>query len=101
LEEVYDADRTKRIANIITVRDQDKITWELRNLAIALTNSVPLDPYHYLEVGVKVRVRSGPLMGLEGVVESKTKRDRLVLQVGVLGQATSLEIDSAILEVVE
>jgi hypothetical protein len=41
------------------------------------------------------------LMGLQGVVESRLKRDRLILQVDVLGQAMSLEIDGAILAVLD
>jgi transcription antitermination factor NusG len=83
------------------VVDQQKIAWELRNLAQALTNQLQLDPYPYLRTGVKVSVRCGPLMGLEGIIESRTKRDRLILQVDVLGQATSLEIDGAILDAIE
>ena len=100
-DELYEADRTKRIANVISVADQEKIVWELRNLSIALTHTVPLDPYPYLRMGVKVEVRGGPLMGLQGVIESRLKRDRLILQVDVLGQATSLEIDGALLHVIE
>jgi transcription antitermination factor NusG len=101
LDEVYDADRTKRVAGIIRVADQDRIARELRNLARALVSRIQLDPYPYLRAGVKVSVRCGPLMGLEGVIESRSKRDRLILQVDVLGQATSLEIDGAILDVIE
>ncbi|MCL2645685.1 MAG: hypothetical protein FWD61_01615 [Phycisphaerales bacterium] len=100
-DDLYEVDRTKRIAHIIPVSDQDKIIWELRNLSIALTHTVPLDPYPYLRTGVKVEVHSGPLMGLQGIIESRLKRDRLILQVDVLGQATSLEIDGALLHVIE
>ncbi|MGN6370736.1 MAG: transcription termination/antitermination protein NusG [Phycisphaerae bacterium] len=101
LDQVYSADRTKRVAGIIPVVDQDRIGRELRNLAQALASRASLDPYPFLRAGVRVCVRSGPLMGLEGVIESRNKRDRLILQVEVLGQATSLEIDGAILEVIE
>ena len=101
LGEVYEADRTKRVANIIRVSDQEKITWELRNLALGLVACGKLDPYPYLRKGVRVEVRSGPLIGVQGVVESRTKRDRLLLQVDVLGQATSVEIDGAILDIID
>jgi transcription antitermination factor NusG len=101
LDDAYEADRTKRVAGIITVVNQEQLTWELRNLALALSARVSLDPYPYLRAGVRVEVRSGPLAGLQGVVESRTKRDRLLLQVDVLGQATSLEIDGAILDPID
>jgi transcription antitermination factor NusG len=57
-----------------------------------------LDPHPYLQTGVRVRVRTGPLRGVEGVVEVKPRVDRLVLQVHALGQAASLEIDPAEVE---
>jgi transcription antitermination factor NusG len=101
LDDAYEADRTKRVAGIIPVVNQEQLTWELRNLALALSARVSLDPYPFLRAGVRVEVRSGPLAGLQGVVESRVKRDRLLLQVNVLGQATSLEIDGAILEPID
>jgi len=101
LDDAYEADRTKRVAGIIQVVDQAKLAWELRNLALALSSRVSLDPYPFLRAGVRVAVRSGPLAGIQGIVESRTKRDRLILQIDVLGQATSLEIDGAILDVID
>jgi transcription antitermination factor NusG len=101
LDEVYTADRTKRIAHIIRVADQQKITWELRNLALAHERGAVFEPFPYLQVGLKVEIQSGSFQGIQGIIESKTKRDRVILQVGVLGQATSLEIDGAILSVIE
>jgi transcription antitermination factor NusG len=100
LEDAYTADRTKRVAHIIPVVDQDKLTWELRNLSLALSAQAPLDPYPFLRIGLRVEVRSGPLAGLQGVIENRLKRDRLSLQVDVLGQAMSLEIDGALLDVI-
>ena len=69
--------------------------------ALALDQKVPLDPFPYLRKGVRVEVTSGPLQGLQGVVEDRNKRDRLILQVNILGQANSLEIDSALLVLIE
>jgi transcription antitermination factor NusG len=101
LEDAYEADRTKRVANIIPVADQKKLAWELHNLARALTARAPLDPYPYLRVGLKVEVRSGPFIGIQGIIEKRHKHDRLLLQIAALGQATSLEIDGAIVEPIE
>jgi len=101
IDQAYEADRTRRVVQIIRVTDQDRIAWELRQIALALNSEVKLDPYPYLSKGIKVEVRSGPLRGLQGVIENKTSRDRLILQVNVLGQASSLEIDGALLEPIE
>jgi transcription antitermination factor NusG len=101
LEEAYFADRTKRVAKVIQVVDQATLIKELRQIQLALEAQVPLDPFPYLREGIRVEVRSGPLRGLRGIIEDRLKRDRLILQVETLGRAASLEIDGALLDVVE
>lgn len=95
LDEAYQADRTKRVANIIRVTDQQRLEWELKNIRLALSHDAPLDPYPHLVRGGRVEVRRGPFQGVQGVIEDKGKDSRLILQVDVLGRAVSLEIDSA------
>jgi transcription antitermination factor NusG len=100
-ENAFSADRTKRVANILTVKDQVRIDWELRNLALALGQGLRLDPYPYLKVGYRAEVRSGPFRGLQGLIERRTGADRLVLTVDMLGRALSLEMHGALLEPLE
>jgi len=95
VEDVYQADRTKRVSRIIPVIDQARFDWELRNIQLALARDAALIPYPFLVVGTRVEVRSGPLVGLEGVIEQRGKGDRLILQVDILGKATSVDIDGA------
>lgn len=94
----YESNRTKRIARIIPVFNQSKIDWELRNLYQAMENGASLDPFPYLTAGTRVEVRSGPFRGLQGIVDSRTKVNRLVLQVEMLGRAVCLEVDAALLD---
>jgi transcription antitermination factor NusG len=101
LDEVYTADRTRRVAKIIQVFDQKQLDWELTNLRLALEGSACLDPYPFLKKGVRVEVRSGPFRGLEGLVEDRAGATRLILQIEMLGRAMSLEIDGSQLEVIE
>ncbi|HVT80224.1 MAG TPA: transcription termination/antitermination NusG family protein [Phycisphaerae bacterium] len=100
LDEAYTADRTKRVAKVIPVFDQIRLGEELRSLEMAINASAEasqFDPFPYLKSGIRVEVVSGPLRGVRGVIEDRRKRDRLILQVDVLGQATSVEVDSALL----
>jgi transcriptional antiterminator RfaH len=97
-EQAFAADRTRRVASIIPVPDQSKLDWELRNLHMALAFQVPLDPYPYLREGVRVEVRTGPLRGLQGVVESRKHLERIILKVDMLGRALSIELDGHVLE---
>ena len=100
-EQAYLADRTKRVAQIIDVPDQERLDSELRQIHMALSMQAPLDPYPFLKEGVAVVVRSGPFQGLEGLVEKRMSETRLILQIETLGQATSLEIDASLLEPIE
>lgn len=101
LDEVYEADRTKRVAHVIAVNDQARLEEELAAIRQALASEATFDPFPYLVRGVRVEVIAGPLRGIRGMVESRTRRDRLILQVDVLGQATSVEIDGSLLMVLE
>lgn len=100
-DETYSADRTRRVAKIIRVEDQAKFSWELDNIRKALGCSAPLDPYPYLRNGIRAEVRSGPLKGLQGMIESRTQTNRLLLQIDLLGRALSVEMDGLQLEPLE
>ncbi|MHC4416208.1 MAG: transcription termination/antitermination protein NusG [Planctomycetota bacterium] len=100
-EATYLAVATKRVANVITVADQDRFTRELEQIRRALDNGADLSPYRYLRIGRRVRVTAGSFCGIEGMIEEWSKPDRLVLQIDALGRATSLEIDASLLEPVD
>lgn len=100
LDDAYRADRTGRVAQIIRVADQQRLHWELKNLRQALESGHPLDPYPYLQTGVRVEVKSGPLRGLQGIIESRSSAMRIIFQIQMLGRAVSMEIDAALLDVV-
>ena len=101
LDQVYRADRTKRVANILRVLDQARMDWELQNLSRAVGCQGSLDPYPYLSVGRRVEVRSGPFRGLQGFVSDRMGANRLFLTVNVLGRAVGLEVDGSALEPVD
>ena len=96
----YAAMTTNRIASTIEVLDQERLVRELAGIQKALASPQQLDPYPYLKTGVKCTVASGPLKGVEGLLVRRKNVSRLVLQVRVLGQAVSTEIDADLLEVV-
>jgi transcription antitermination factor NusG len=99
--DAYIADRTKRVANIIRCPDQQRISWELSNINLALLQNAPLALYPFLVKGTRVEVRAGPFRGLQGVIEDRIKGNRLILQVETLGRALSFEIDGSLLDVIK
>src|SRR4051794_4317338 len=90
MDQAYEADRTDRVAQIICVPDQRRLAQELRDIELALRAKVSFDPYPYLQAGVRVEVRDGPFRGLRGVIESRDRTERLILQIQILGRAVSL-----------
>jgi transcription antitermination factor NusG len=93
--------RTDRVANLIEVKDQQRLLRELLQIEQALRAGAPLTPHKYLKAGQKCRVVAGPLLGLHGVVARTRGAARLVLQVDMLGQAASVEIDVDMIETVD
>jgi transcription antitermination factor NusG len=93
--------KTDRVANLLEVKDQEKLLDELVQIERVLKTGVPLVPHKYIKVGQKCRVLAGPLMGLQGIVVKTKSQTRLVLQVDMLGQAASVEIDIDMIESAE
>ncbi len=90
--------KTNRVANLLEVTDQDEFVKELTRIERAIRAGTPLTPHKYIEAGQWCRVIAGPLLGLEGFVVQVKGTTRLVLQIDILGQAASVEIDMDMIE---
>jgi len=93
--------RTNRVANLIKVKNQQKLLGELMQIGQALRTGAALTPHRYLKAGQHCRVIGGPLGDLQGIVVKTKNATRLVLQIDMLGQATSVEIDVDMIEVID
>jgi transcription antitermination factor NusG len=60
-----------------------------------LESSIAIDPYPYMRIGTRVEVIAGPLKGIQGILVKKRGRFRFVLQVDLIRQAVSVEIDAS------
>ena len=90
--------KTNRVANLLEVPDQEIFVSELTRIECAIRAGTPLMPHKYIETGQWCRVIAGPLLGLEGIVVQTKGNTRLVLQIDMLGQAASVEIDIDMIE---
>jgi len=61
-------------------------------------SSIRVEPHPYLICGDRVRIRSGTLQGLEGILVRKKSLFRLVISLEILGRSAAVEIDFACLE---
>jgi transcription antitermination factor NusG len=93
--------KTNRVAGILNVKDQQHLISELLPIEKAFQAGINLAPYSYIKAGQQCKVIAGALMGIEGLVVSDQNKTKLVLQVDILGRATCLEIDAALLEIIQ
>jgi len=100
-EDRQSALRTNRLAQVIPVHQKVQFIAELETIRAALRSGAQIDPYPSIVVGMRCRVLRGPLQGIEGVGIRKDAVTRLVLQISMLGQAASLEIDPGNVEPME
>jgi transcription antitermination factor NusG len=68
---------------------------EIRAIQALVASGIPNEPCRYLEIGDKVRIESGPLRGLEGLLVEIQGNHRLVLSVTLLQRSVAVRIDSA------
>ncbi len=69
---------------------------EIRALQTVVAAGAPQQPWPFLTAGARVRIESGPLLGLEGILTEVRNSHRLVLSVTLLQRSVAVEIDSAL-----
>jgi transcription antitermination factor NusG len=75
-------------------------TEEIEALKKGLACGVRAEPHPFLTVGRRVRVKAGPLVGLQGILVKRTNRSRLVVSMELIHRAMAVQIDEADLEAV-
>jgi len=63
-----------------------------------LAGGVRAEPHPYLKVGHRVRVKTGPLQGLQGILLRKKNVSRFVISLDLIMRSVAAEIDLAELE---
>jgi transcription antitermination factor NusG len=71
---------------------------EIEALRDRLSGTAGVEPHPYLRTGHRVRVRSGAMQGLEGIVVRRKDRCRIVLSVDLIQRSVAVEVDESDLE---
>jgi transcription elongation factor/antiterminator RfaH len=66
---------------------------EIQAIQVAVASGVPGQPWPYLEVGERVKIHSGKLSGIEGILVNLKGNHRVVLSVTLLQRSVALEVD--------
>jgi transcription antitermination factor NusG len=73
---------------------------EIEAIQTCLTRKVGLEPHPFVQVGRRVRVKTGPLEGLEGIVVRKKNRLRFVISLNLIQRSAAVEVDAADLQAI-
>jgi transcription antitermination factor NusG len=100
-EERVTALQSNRLSQTLPVVDQSGLLHDLSNIRRLIVSGVPLTPEGRLQPGRRVRVKSGVMRGLEGLVTERRSRSRLLVAVDFIESGVSVEIDDCMLEPID
>jgi transcription antitermination factor NusG len=71
---------------------------EIEAMQTCLERKAYLQPHPYVQVGRRVRVKCGPLAGLEGIVVRKKNRVRFVISLDLIQRSVAVEVEAGDVE---
>jgi transcription antitermination factor NusG len=71
---------------------------EIEAIRRVVESPVKAEPHPFIKCGERVRIKVGPLQGLEGVLVRKKNLWKLLLSVEMLERSVAVEVDAAIVE---
>jgi len=67
---------------------------EIEAIRKAVTSNLRVEPYPFLQCGDRVRVKAGPMTGIEGILIRKKASSRLILSTELLQKSIAVEVDA-------
>jgi len=88
------------VANLLEVFDQETFARQLQEILAALDSKLEVRLAPTIGEGTKVRIRSGPLQGVEGWVERRQGMSTVLLRLDFINQAAAVKISAEQLELI-
>lgn len=85
--------RTNYTANIFVVEDTQTFLDQIRTVHSALAGRMHVEPFDEFQEGTMVRVRRGPLAGVQGPIIQKKTTYKLILKVDFIQKNVAVEVD--------
>lgn len=94
---VYQSDY---VANLLDVVDQELFEQQLSDILQALETDLEVYLVPSITAGARVKIKSGPLRGVEGFVEERAGQCLLVLRLDFIGQAAAVKVEATEVELI-
>ncbi|MBE0542193.1 MAG: antitermination protein NusG [Verrucomicrobia bacterium] len=88
------------VANLLEVFDQESFYRQLKDILLALESDLEVRLAPAIGEGMRVRIKSGPLQGLEGWVEQRYGRATVLLRLDFINQAAAVKLDADLLDLI-
>ena len=86
------------VANLLDVFDQETFERQLKDILLALDSRLGVRLAPSIGEGMRVRIRAGPLQGIEGWVEQRYGMSTILLRLDFINQAAAVKLDADLLE---
>ncbi len=88
------------VANLLAVTDQELFIRQLREVLLALETNLEIRLAPSIGEGMRVKIKSGPLRGVEGWVEKRHGPNTVLIRLDFIGQAAAVRLEADELEAV-
>lgn len=88
------------VANLLEVFDQETFYQQLKDILLALEANLDVRLAPTIGEGMRVKIRSGPLQGIEGLVEQRYGMNTVLLRLDFINQAAAVKVEADLLELV-
>jgi len=86
------------VANLLDVFDQETFYEQLKGILLALDTDMDVRLAPAIGEGMRVRIKSGPLQGIEGWVEQRYGMTTVLLRLDFINQAAAVKIAADMLD---
>jgi len=92
--------QNEHVANLLPVVDQATFQMQLDQILMALESKLGVRLAPAIGQGMRVRIKSGALQGIEGLVETRYGMSTVLLRLDFINQAAAVKIDAENLELI-
>jgi transcription antitermination factor NusG len=96
-QKVYQSDH---VANVLDVVDQQLFELQLGDILRALDTELEIFLAPQITAGSRVKIKSGPLRGVEGIVEQRSGMTLVLLRLDFISQAAAVKVDASELDLI-
>jgi len=86
------------LANLLEVFDQETFQHQLQDILLALEANLGVRLAPAIGEGMRVRIKAGPLQGVEGWVEQRYGMSTVLLRLDFISQAAAVKMDADLLD---